>query len=434
MDEDINLSKKSCVCLDHGVFVEVALRLAEPGGFGKVYYVDPSWEEAFSKTDHAVIGDGFREITRVPEIWDVIEEVDCAVFCDVHHGAMQEYLERQGVPVWGARRADKMELKKLYFRELQKTLGMEVPKYDVVEGLDALREHCRAETDRWIKVTPQYRGMRETFHHKNYRSSRQKIDEMAVIFGGMQDHLKFLSEKPIKGKFEGGFDSYSVDSRLPKTVISGFERKDECYLAAVLAYLDLPEALKLPQAFLDELGKHRYRQMLSTEVKMQATDKGVLLEPTCRFPSPAGEEQMVCYENFPQIVWAGAHGQLLEPRSRCRYMCECMLEHNDDEEFPREITVPKTVREYVKLYNITALDGDRYQIAPGGKIIGAIVGIGDSPRESVTMLKHIKEALKDEPVTIKMESLGHLIKEIDKSQEAGIYFTDREMPTFDDLF
>src|SRR5208282_1019222 len=62
--EEVDLSRESVCVLDHGVFVEVALRLAQPGGFGTVYYCDPSWEEAFSKFDHAAIGDGFEEIRR----------------------------------------------------------------------------------------------------------------------------------------------------------------------------------------------------------------------------------------------------------------------------------------------------------------------------------------------------------------------------------
>jgi len=432
--EVVDLSSESVCVLDHGVFVEVALRLAQPGGFGAVYYCDPSWEEAFSKFDHAAIGDGFEEIRRVPELWDVIDKCDTFVFPDVHHGGLQEYLESQGKSVWGARRADRMEIKKLFFRGLQETLGMNVPDYDIIHGLDALRAHCRAEKDRWIKFTPQYRGNRETFHHSDYRGTRQKLDELALEFGPMQDEIKFLSEKPIKGDFEGGFDTYMIDGNLPKVSVQGYERKDQCYLAAVMAYENLPKPLRdTIEPLLPHFAKHRARQMISTEVKIDDELNGTLLEPTVRFPSPAGEEQMVLYENFPQIIYHGARGRIVEPITRASFACEVMISHNDDAEHPREIKVPPEVREYWKLYNISCF-GDRLGIAPGGDIIGAVVGIGDTPREAVMHLKHNAKALKDEPVSIAIESLGHLVKQIEKAQAAGIYFSDKEMPTMDDLY
>jgi hypothetical protein len=156
----IDLSQKSAVLVDHGFFIELALRLARD--FGTIYYVDPSWETAQTKVDHAITGDGYAgELIRVKEIWDVIDKVDLAVFPDTGHAGMQLFIEKHvQCPVWGSRRADKLEIEKLAFKKLQEKLGMKFAEYDVIDGLDALREYCQdpKNDDRWIKGTPQFRG------------------------------------------------------------------------------------------------------------------------------------------------------------------------------------------------------------------------------------------------------------------------------------
>lgn len=117
--EMIDLSNKTCVVLDHGMFLELALRLARD--FGHVYYVDPLWEESFAKLNHALIGDGFDEIERVKEIWDVIDQVDLAVFPDTFNSAMQEYIAQSGIPVWGGGAAlIRWNSKRSHFAECRK--------------------------------------------------------------------------------------------------------------------------------------------------------------------------------------------------------------------------------------------------------------------------------------------------------------------------
>ena len=423
----INLAGKRALVVDHGAFVELALRLARKGGFGEVYYCDPSWETAYAKIDHAVIGDGFEQVRRVKEPWALIDggEVDIVIFPDVHHGEMQAHIESLGLPVWGARSADQLELHKLRFKKIQDELGMPHADYDVIYGMLSLREYCARTTDRYIKITPQFRGNRETFHHSDPFETAMKLAQMDLEFGPLGDILTFLCEHPLKGKIEGGIDTYTVDGQHPDQVVSGWEIKDKCYLAEVLAWGEVNQVLRDAIDPLWPILKARgTKQMISTEVKIE--DK-VLLEPTIRFPSPGGEQQMELYENFPEIIWEGAHGRLVQPEVTYRYACTAMIDHDGDSNHTRAIRVPESVRRWVKLYNVSRV-GDLLATAPGNETIGAAIGLGSTVQEALERLKEVAEALKDQPVKVHVEDLAKALQEAQEAKEKGAGMEGTEVP------
>ena len=65
---------------------------------------------------------------------------------------------------------------------------------------------------------------------------------------------------------------------------------------------------------------------------------------------------------------------------------------------------------------------------PGSNIIGAVVGIGDTPSEALEHLKHNAAALKDQPVTVHLESIPALIEEIEEAKAAGKGFKGAILP------
>lgn len=420
----VDLSKKTALVYDHGCFVELAIRLARE--FGHVYYCSP-WEDSFSKIDKAIIGEGFDEVERVSEPWKLIDQskIDLVVFPDVHHSEMQLHIESLGIGVWGARTADKLEVHKHRFKLIQKELGMNHAKYDVVRGLEELREYCRENPDRWIKASPQFRGNRETFHHKDYQSSLETLAEMDLEFGLAGKLITFLAEHPLKGKLEGGIDTYCIDGQTPDTVVSGWEIKDKCYFAEVIPWVEvIPELREVIEPLRPILKARRCRQMISTEVKIE--DR-VLLEPTIRFPSPAGEEQMELYSNLGEIIWEGAHGRLIQPKITKRFACEAMVSHNGDSERIRQLRIPDSARRWVKLYNLFKV-GDTYGTAPGCDIIGAVVGIGDTPSEALSHLKENAGALEGEPVCVHVDALAKALQEIEEAQAEGAGFKGEQIP------
>jgi hypothetical protein len=251
---------------------------------------------------------------------------------------------------------------------------------------------------------------------------------MSLDLGIIGSLCRYLAEKHIDSKIEGGMDTYTVDGKHPKVAVSGFEKKDMCYFAAVQNYEDIPKEITCVAEFIwPELKKRRCRQMFSTEVKITETGDSYLLEPTIRFPSPAGEEQMELYGNISEIIYEGAKGNLVEPEITAHYACEAMIEHTGNKDRSRNIIVPDSVRQWIKLYGTTKI-GDRLAIVPGQECIGAVVGVGDSPKEALEHLKENAEALDDQPVTIHIGEIVGALEEIEEFQKQGMFFTNKPLP------
>lgn len=313
---------------------------------------------------------------------------------------------------------------------MQKSMGLNIPDYDVVTGLDRLRDYCKSpeHENRWIKLSPQFRGHQETFRHVTYDQTRLILDEMGIEFGPIQDSLTFLCEKSIDSKLEGGLDTYTVDGQHPDIAVLGYEAKDQCYFAAVRPYDKIaPEITSVHEPLWPVLKGFKCRQFISSETKITESGESYLLEPTIRLPSPAGEEQMELYGNLSEIIYEGANGRLVQPELTAKYACEAMIEYKGKLDRWRSLQVPDSVRKWIKLYN-TVKVGDRLAIIPGTECLGAVVGIGDTPQEALDHLKENAAAIEDQPVVVHVESLATILDEIQASESAGIEFSKEEIP------
>lgn len=414
-----DLSKLSCAVYDHGQYCPFAQRLGRE--LGTVYYATP-WESAFSRIDNRVVGEGFDEIQRVESLFDVLDKVDFVVFPDVHDAGMQLFLERQGMPVWGGRRADNLELKKLWFKRLIQSMDQPVSDFTVLNGMEKLREHLRKNNDLWIKTSPQFRGMIESFHHDDYESTKQLLAHMELEYGAMGQHTTFMAESPIKSRFEPGIDTYCIDGEHPDSIYTGWEIKDKCFFGEVKDYKDVdPDITKASEFIWPMLGELRCRQFVSTEVMLAEDGKSYFLEPTIRIPSPPGNEVFELYQNLGAIVASGASGILTQPEWNGKYGCEAIIEHKDDGKYPRHIEVPESEKKWVKLSFSAGVGDDKYWIAPlPHDIIGSVVGIGDSPREALEHLKANAECLESQPVVVHLTDLSKAIEEIESARDDGV--------------
>ena len=77
-----------CVVDNCGSYLSVALRLARE--YSKVYYTNPSWQDAYPKMNKPYIGMGYEEIEVIDNIFDVFDKIDLWVFPDVYYGALQQ--------------------------------------------------------------------------------------------------------------------------------------------------------------------------------------------------------------------------------------------------------------------------------------------------------------------------------------------------------
>ena len=115
-----DLSTKVVTIIDNGIFPDVALTIAP--AFKQCFYFSP-WQSAFPSSSKILPGDGFDEMERVKWKWKAVAKSDLIVFPDVYFGDEQEFLAKMGVPVWGARRGEMLELNRAGAKELMKATG-----------------------------------------------------------------------------------------------------------------------------------------------------------------------------------------------------------------------------------------------------------------------------------------------------------------------
>lgn len=423
----MNVSDVTALVLDHGLFIPVAQRLARD--FNKVYY----WthcEHGFTTVNDCVIGRGFDDIERVDDFWDVLDKVDVVVFPDVQMSGLQLHLEEMGIPVWGSRKGDSLELERVKFLNTLKEVGLPQPGFTTVMGLDKLKEFLKTHDDKYVKVS-RYRGSLETFHHVTYDLSEPMLDLLAVRFGAVKNVVPFVICDPIDTEIEAGMDSYCIDGKFPSMVVQGYESKDKGYIATLQQYSSLPDEISVVNEKLAPLlGQYRYRNFFSTEIRVKDGDS-YLIDPCCRAGKPSSESQLELYQNVGEIVWAGSQGELVDPIPAAKFSVEAVMCLKADKQVWGTIEVPKEIRQWVKLSNCCYIN-DTFAFPPEPDQeddIGWIMGIGNTIQEAIDHLKENVELMGDCRVHVNVESLVDLLKEIEVAEENDIPFTNQEIPS-----
>lgn len=415
----------ACV-IDHGMFMPVAEKLAEQ--MAKVYYYTP-WEKGFADIKDCTIGDGLQRIERLNDFLKEpkFSEIDMFVFPNIMHSGLQEHLEASGKAVWGSRSADELEVFKGRFYRMLQNVGLEVPKHKEIRGLDKLRELLKEEDDLYIKISF-FRETMDTWHHIDYAHSEGYLDVLACKLGPFKNEILFYVLNPIDTEIEGGIDNYCIDGKWPDYAVLGYEKKNETYLAVVRPFTEMPEEfLVVNEAVAPVLKQYRYRNFFSTEVRVKGK-KSYFIDPTCRTPSPAGEEQLELYGNIGEIIWKGAQGELVQPKIVAEFAGESLVHHTGSKDQWRSLRIPEDVRKWVKLYGCAELDGVNWWPPSDEDVIGCIVGIGNTIDSVIHNIKSIIESLGDSPIRVDLSSFPELISEIQEAQRRGIEFTEKHIP------
>lgn len=422
-----DLSVKSVLVVDHGLFEPLAHRLARD--FGKVMLYVPGGCP-FPRINEALIGDGFDDIERVNNLWLPIDHVDVVVIPDVGHRDIQAEVWERDIPCWGSFSGDEIELDRGFLKQKQEEWGMSVPEFVELKGMRQLRRHLRENSDVYVKLS-RYRGTMETFHSVDYDSSLPWLDQLAVKLGSIQDHVTFIVENALEAVAELGFDGFCIDGQFPSVAVQGIEAKDRGYIGCVRPYSELPQELKQVNAQLENyLEQNSYRNFFSTEVRLGKDGKTYLTDPCCRHASPAGECLDELYGNLGEIIWEGAQGKLVEPQYTAKFAVQALIDHPGDENGWRVVDVPEEARQWVKLY---------FSCQVGGKIclppfpyshstIGSVVGLGDTIEEAIDAMKEHASALDGQGLTIHTDSVAEVLKEIRETERAGVEITDRPVP------
>lgn len=419
------ISDVTCLVYDTGLFLPMAHRMAEE--CKRVLYFNPD-QRAYPSIKQSCIGDGFSHIEVVREFYDGMKEADLFCFPDCRDAALQEWLVDCGKNVWGSRSGIYLENKREYFHQMLEEMGLEVPPYQVATGIDELQTMLRDREDVYIKIS-RYRGDLETTHWRSWAMDKGWIDNLRVKFGPAGNHLRFLVCEAIKTDLEIGADTYCIDGQWPNLMLNGIEGKDKCYLAAVTDRRDMPDQIQTILNCLSPLQRqYNYRNQISFEVRVK-DDKFWWNDATQRGGMPSTASQHKLWKNFPDIVWHGANGELIEPDPAAQFSIECMITTKHKGDCWDVVELPEKLIPWARFSTCAFVDGcfcfppDEHSNGD----LGWLVAIGDTPQEALDHAKELADLLPD-GLNADVEALSDVIKEVDTMKKSDIPFTQKPMP------
>jgi len=419
-----NLSGKTFGVMDHyGLFVGIARRLAKSGA--RVIYSTPI--DRRDSINEAIIGDGMPEIECTDDLWPFKKQIDCFVFPDIRHQGMQAELRSQGYPVWGSQGGMILEQNRQFFHAKLGELGLDVPKFTEVVGLDNLAAFLKDRKDIWLKVS-KWRGSWETTHWRSWDEDWMLMDGWRVKFAGIKDHLKFLCFDKIETDLEIGADTYCIDGVWPSQMLHGIERKNKAYFGAVTNYSDMPKQLTtVMEAISPMMKEFGYRNQWSMENRVKGNEN-YFIDATCRGGLPSTASFLTA-RNIGSVILGGAQGDMVEVDYGFKFSAECAVEIEDSADSWGMVKLAPEIKESLLAQQCCESNGLLW-FPPTGVTSGHIGWLrttGDTPTEAFKKMNELADELPD-GVEARVEALADVIKEIESEQEQGIWFTDLPIP------
>lgn len=404
----------TALVIDNGLFCSFACRIAP--AFKRLMYWTP-WISAFPKSNSLLPGDGFDEIERVKLLYKALDQADLVIFFDVYYGDMQQWLADRGMPVWGSRAGEVLELNRMKSKEILKAHGVQPSPAEKVRGLADLREYLKEHENVYVKISCN-RGDFETFHSKTYELSEPKLDQLEHQLGAKKLICQFVVEEAIEPADEWGIDAFTIDGKWPVRTYSGWETKDVCFVGRVMEWDEIPEYLRAPNEKLTPFFKdHQYRGFFSTELRITPKKETFLIDPCCRLPSPPNEVQQMVFDNWGEIIAAGAHGKMVDPHTVHKYGVCAMIHSSFADQNWQAIHFPEDVRPFVKLRNHCKIEGVDYVVpqSVGLPEVGAVIGLGNTLDEAMEHLQENAEQVSGYYLEIKTDA----VKSVEETKEAG---------------
>jgi hypothetical protein len=415
-----DLADITCLTVDYGTFLSLADKMGEK--VARSLYYSP-FETEYRDARKCIIGTGLANVERVDEWQEMIGEIDLFIFPDIGYGGLQRYLRSIGKAVWGGNGASDLELYRTRFMEKLGQLGLPVAPSKVIKGLTALSDHLKTVEDRWIKVN-RFRENMETWHHKTYAHSEPILEWLAVEFGGVAEHVVFVVQEPIEHAAEIGYDGWNIDGQFPEASFQGYEKKNQLYLGTWLEADQMPDEVKnVNEALAPYLKDIGYRSFLATEIRNE-----FFIDPTFRMAGQTQEHLLETCTNLPEIIWAGANGQVVQPKFEAKFAAEGTLHYTAGTDHWMVLRVPEEVKKWVKLYGYCEVDGVCHFPPRKNDELGVVIGNGNTVLEAIDHLKANLDLLEKEPVSCDCSGFVELITQIEEAEEKGMHFTDQELP------
>jgi hypothetical protein len=438
MSEDHNrmVDHKVLFMVDGGMNVAFAEAMAASGYYDRVLYFCP-WVSAFADPNLAYIGTGIKGVERVLYFWESKHEFDSDkesvvfFFADVNFADWQWELKRQGYAVWGSMSADDLELYRWDAKQMMKKVGLSSAKSMLITGIPDLRDYLEKHDNVFVKVS-QFRGITETFESASYELVKNRIDRLESELGPLAEDQEFIVEHAIETKIETGGDEYSIDGKYPKDAAFGFEIKDTLYVVTALERKKLPEAVRhVHEALAPIFKQYEMRGFFSSEIRRGTDGKDYPIDLTLRNALPPSDIMSVWMTNMPEIIWKGAHGEMVDFVVDYKYAFEFVLYSEEAAENPLAVKYPKEITKFVRLYNkYQDKHGMAWVLPTAAKLvqIGAVLGFGDTIQSAHDHALKNAEQIHADKLEIRTDAVGKLWEELREAKKKGIYFGDSPLP------
>lgn len=434
-----DLSDKSALLYDYGYNIGLARRLARE--FGRVQYFRP-WKETEPESLRLAVGTGFEDIERVRHFSDAIAGADIIIFPDIYDGDLQRDLVNRGKRVWGSRKGERLEYDRPFFLETLGKMGLAVPKYKIIQGVNELERFCIENENWWVKVN--LRGDDETWHHVKYDWSRRKIEAIRHRYGPIAEDITFTLVANIDTKIEAAYDGFAVTDRqgvvqFPELGFLGYENKNLSHILTAIPYDAFPDSVRsVNEKFSPALAQYFVRTAFGTEVKIvEEGDEQInyFLDATMRQPDPPGPIVMEMVQNLGEFFWHGSEGDLIpldiEDKFGVQVICysECSKTNWCPIEFPEEIDRWVKVSRCCFREGCTQIIPDK-PVTPnpeGIERVASVVAMGNTIEQAIDRAREYCEAVTGPTITHEVDSLAECLTRIKEGEKLGIEFAD-EIP------
>jgi hypothetical protein len=394
--------------------VEQAVRLGRD--LAKVYYYTP-WQKGWPVYEDAALGEGLENITRENEFFKRLDQVDLVMFADVGFGDLAHWLKKKGHKVFGAAKAEELELDRFLLHDRLIDVGAPVSKVISIKGTDNLRKQISQHPGKWIKMNI-FRGNANTFFARDVKAIEQKLCKLEFEMGPHAQELPFMVCDPIDG-IETGMDGFFGGCTFPRPMLWGF-MQDTTYLGKYSWNLPLVLEKNMKQ-LTGLLNAYSYRGPISTEVRTNDGIKGFLTDLTCRFANPLAAIHTEGIKNYTEVICQIAEG--IEPviQPRAEYAGCALLSTYEPEKTWEYLDLGGAPRNRVKLMRAAKYQG-RYYAVKGEQNGFIIIGLGHSLQAVIDEIQEI--GAKVSASELEKESLGHLDKHLEDlkdAEEMGIF-------------
>jgi hypothetical protein len=436
-----DISEKSCCVFDPGYNISLARRLARE--FGRVDFF-AGWKDSDPETLKLAIGTGFPEINRVRHFSDAISRNDIFIFPNIYHGDLQRDLINRGKRVWGSRKAERLEYDRPFFYKTLEKVGLPVPEYHVLQGLDELEEFLQENEGWWVKLN--LRGDDETWKHETWELTEPKFRSMRQRYGPVGKFITFTLVKHIDSIIEAAYDGFMVASptglpQFPKIGFLGYEDKDLSHIVHAIPYDDFADPVReVNDLFAPVAASYFMRSGFGTEIKIAEDEEtkeqiNYFLDFTARQPEPPGAIIMEQVTNLGAFFWHGSEGELIPLEIEEEFGVQIIMYAEPSRSNVVPLLYPKELDQWVKPSRCCMIDGT-VNILPDLLLrprsestapIGSVVALGDSIEGAIDKIKGYLDEIKCSGLDAEVESLAEVLKRIQKGEEEEIPFAD-EVP------